>query len=69
MDCVTSFAGVVGSSPTEKKQKFVRFSSFIIPPISISWILCTLYNFTLQGTKSAFATHLLTEIGGRYSEN
>ena len=33
MDCVTaSYAGVAGSSPTEKEQKFVPFSFIHNPP-------------------------------------
>ena len=33
MDFVAALsAGVVGSNPTEKEQKLVRFHSFIIPP-------------------------------------
>ena len=36
MDCVTSwYAEIAISSPTEKEQKFVRFSLFHNPPISI----------------------------------
>ena len=38
MDCMTaSYAGVAGSSPTEKEQKFVPFSFIHNPPISM-WL-------------------------------
>ena len=43
MDCVTAlYAGVAGSSPTERSRNLCLFDSFIIPPISIYPQLLTL---------------------------
>ena len=43
MDCVTaSYAGVAGSSPTEKEQKFVPFSFIHNPPLSLFNRFCEL---------------------------
>ena len=40
MDCViASYAGVADSSPTEKEQKFVRFSFIHSPPLSLNALL------------------------------